>query len=103
MYELFLFFICIDAQFTPQTDNHEFGLTRLLSSAFTSSSYVCGVSSATSQTMVSTSIQRAGRGGNSDSTFRTNTIKCFASERINQFLGSDSNVSIRARVATQVY
>lgn len=35
MYELFLFFICIDAQFTPQTDNHEFGLTRLLSSAFT--------------------------------------------------------------------
>lgn len=63
MYELFLFFICIDAQFTPQTDNHEFGLTRLLSSAFTSSSYVCGVSSATSQTMVSTSIQRAGRGG----------------------------------------
>lgn len=43
MYELFLFFICIDAQFTPQTDNPEFGLTRLLSSAFTSSSYVCGV------------------------------------------------------------
>lgn len=61
MYELFLFFICIDAQFTPQTDNPEFGLTRLLSSAFTSSSYVCGVSSVTSQTMVSTSIQRAGR------------------------------------------
>lgn len=63
MYELFLFFICIDAQFTPQTDNPEFGLMRLLSSAFTSSSYACGVSSATSQTMVSTSIQRAGRGG----------------------------------------